>query len=65
MNSMLITCRLWNILGDGEIVSIAQYVTKHFERTGRPLRVAIDEAGWRFNNLTDAQVAFIRKSMFP
>lgn len=34
----------------------------HFRETGRPLRIAIDEAGWRFNNLTDAQVAAIRAS---
>ncbi|KAK5163218.1 uncharacterized protein LTR77_010804 [Saxophila tyrrhenica] len=49
-----------DILGDGEVNSIAELSTEHFKRTGRPLRVAIDEAGWRFHNLTDAQVAAIR-----
>ncbi|KAK3053439.1 hypothetical protein LTR09_005608 [Extremus antarcticus] len=51
---------LWDILGDGEVKSIAELSTEHLKRTGRPLRVAIDEAGWRFNNLTDQQVAAIR-----
>ena len=55
-------CRLWDIIGDGEVVAIADLATEHFRRTGRSFRVAVDEAGWRFNNLTDAQVARIRES---
>lgn len=47
----------------GEVKSLAELSTSHFEKHGRPLRIAVDEAGWRFRNLTDAQVAFIRTSM--
>lgn len=53
--------RLWDVLGDGEVLPIAEYAAKHFETYKRPLRIAIDEAGWRFNNLTDFQVAKIRE----
>ncbi|KAK6436198.1 hypothetical protein LTR95_007609 [Oleoguttula sp. CCFEE 5521] len=52
---------LWEVIGDGEVTTIADFATKHFETEGRPLRIAVDEAGWRFNNLTDAQVAQIRE----
>lgn len=50
------------MIGEGEVVSLADYATDHFKKyNGRPLRVAVDEAGWRFNNLTDFQVEEIRK----
>jgi Holliday junction resolvase YEN1 len=49
-------------LGDGEIVDIAAFAGKHFERTKRPLRIAIDEASWRFNFFQSKEsVARIRK----
>ncbi|KAF2091399.1 PIN domain-like protein, partial [Saccharata proteae CBS 121410] len=51
----------FEILGDGEIVSLAELSDEYYRRHGRPLRVAVDEAGWRFSNLTDQQVAIIRK----
>lgn len=51
---------LWDVIGKGELVSLAKYATDHFNRHGRPLRVAVDEPGWRFNNLTPQQVEFIR-----
>jgi Holliday junction resolvase YEN1 len=51
---------LWEVIGRGDLVSLAQYATDHYKQHGRPLRVAVDEPGWRFNNLTPAQVAFIR-----
>lgn len=48
---------LWDIIGDCvEVVPLAQL--------GRPLRIAVDEAGWRFNNLTPKQVEDIQKSTF-
>lgn len=47
---------LWDILGPGQLISIAALSTEHFQRTGRPFRIAIDEPGWRFNNLNDCQV---------
>jgi Holliday junction resolvase YEN1 len=52
---------LWDVTGRGEVVSIAKYATDHFNQHGRPLRVAVDEPGWRFNNLTPQQVEMIRK----
>jgi Holliday junction resolvase YEN1 len=52
---------LWDVIGRGEVVSIAKYATDHFNQHGRPLRVAVDEPGWRFNNLTPQQVEMIRK----
>nr|OQO18136.1 hypothetical protein B0A51_15208 [Rachicladosporium sp. CCFEE 5018] len=52
---------LWDVIGDGEVTTIADFATRHFEKEGRPLRIAVDEAGWRFNNLTDAQVVQIRE----
>ena len=51
---------LWEVIGGGELVTLAQYATDHYKQHGRPLRVAVDEPGWRFNNLTPAQVEFIR-----
>nr|POE94430.1 flap endonuclease gen like 1 [Quercus suber] len=52
--------RLWEALGDGEICSIADYAARFFETHQRPLRIAVDEACWRFTNLTDEQVQSIR-----
>jgi len=52
---------LWDAIGRGEVVSIAKYATDHFNKHGRPLRVAVDEPGWRFNNLTPQQIEMIRK----
>lgn len=57
------TNSLWDILGEGEIKSLAQLSTDHFKKHKRPLRVAIDEAGWRFHNLSDAQVHAIRQKV--
>ncbi|CAD0111562.1 unnamed protein product [Aureobasidium uvarum] len=54
---------LWDILGEGEVKSPAKLSTDHFRQHKRPLRVAIDEAGWRFHNLSDAQVAAIRQKV--
>ncbi|THX96043.1 hypothetical protein D6D03_08951 [Aureobasidium pullulans] len=54
---------LWDILGEGEVKSLAQLSTEHYKKHNRPLRVAIDEAGWRFHNLNDTQVAAIRQKV--
>lgn len=53
--------RLWDELGDGEIISIADYAARFFGTHKRPLRIAVDEACWRFTNLTDQQVQAIRE----
>ncbi|TKA64300.1 hypothetical protein B0A55_09775, partial [Friedmanniomyces simplex] len=53
---------LWDVLNDaGEIVHIADYAARRFERHNRPLRIAVDEACWRFTNLTPEQVERIRE----
>lgn len=44
---MLTETRLWNKLGEGEMMDIATYAAQHFENHKRPLRIAIDEAIWR------------------
>jgi hypothetical protein len=36
--------------------------TEFYEEHGRPFRIAVDEAGWRFKNLNDYQVAKIQAS---
>ncbi|EUC46287.1 hypothetical protein COCMIDRAFT_36119 [Bipolaris oryzae ATCC 44560] len=43
-----------------EAVPIAQLAEDHHRRHGKPLRIAVDEADWRFNNLTPQQVYAIR-----
>jgi hypothetical protein len=47
-----------------EVMPIAQLAQEHFQREGRPLKIAIDEADWRFNNVSPEQVAAIRRSVF-
>ncbi|KAF2159574.1 hypothetical protein M409DRAFT_60648 [Zasmidium cellare ATCC 36951] len=54
---------LWNVLGDGEVWHVADYAAKHFKETGRPLRIAVDEATWRFANLTPEKVEEIRQGV--
>lgn len=49
------------MLGKGEEYAIADYAAAHWEQHKRPLRIAVDEACWRFNNLSDEQVARIRE----
>ncbi|KAF1810855.1 PIN domain-like protein [Eremomyces bilateralis CBS 781.70] len=51
---------LWDVLGGGQIVSLAEYSANHFQKTGKPLRIAIDEPTFRFRNLTPAQVKTIK-----
>jgi Holliday junction resolvase YEN1 len=45
-----------------EIVPVARLADAHFRDHGRPLKIAIDEADWRFNNVSPKDVAFIRSS---
>lgn len=53
--------RLFDVIKDyEEVVPIAQLAEDHHWHYGRPLRIAVDEADWRFNNLTQAQVYAIR-----
>ncbi|KAL5120047.1 hypothetical protein ACEQ8H_002145 [Pleosporales sp. CAS-2024a] len=53
--------QLFDVIKDHEeVVHIAQLAEDHHRQYGRPLRIAVDEADWRFNNLTQAQVYAIR-----
>ncbi|SMY28322.1 unnamed protein product [Zymoseptoria tritici ST99CH_1A5] len=52
---------LWDVLGEGEIWHIADYAAAHFKEHKRPLRIAVDEATWRFTNLTPEQTERIRE----
>ncbi|KAF3042994.1 hypothetical protein E8E12_009886 [Didymella heteroderae] len=55
--------RLWDVIRDHEqVIPIARLAEDHFKEHGRPLRIAVDEADWRFNNLTQARVYAIRDS---
>jgi hypothetical protein len=40
---------------------IARLAAEHFEQHRRPLRIAIDEPYWWFNNVTKEQEASFRK----
>ncbi|KAI1421729.1 hypothetical protein F5Y12DRAFT_686304 [Xylaria sp. FL1777] len=45
--------------GAAETRSIPEWSTQHFEATGRPLRIAIDQANWWYRNITadkDAEI---------
>lgn len=54
---------LWDVIKDEDrSVPIAQLAEDHFKEHGRPLRIAVDEADWRYNNLTTQQVYMIRES---
>lgn len=58
---LLIFLRLWDVIRDHEeVIPIARLAEDHYKEHGRPLRIAVDEADWRFNNLTQAQVYAIR-----
>ncbi len=52
---------LWTIIGPGETRSIAAWSTSHFTATGRPLRIAVDEANWRYKSLNDDLEAKIKR----
>ncbi|KAF7195434.1 DNA repair protein RAD2, partial [Pseudocercospora fuligena] len=52
---------LWDVLGEGEVCDIADYAAAHFREHKRPLRIAVDEACWRFRNLSPEDVESIRK----
>ncbi|CAA9959737.1 hypothetical protein PTMSG1_03145 [Pyrenophora teres f. maculata] len=44
-----------------ECVPLAELAEAHHRSHGKPLRIAVDEADWRFNNLTPQQVYTIRE----
>ncbi|KAF2772226.1 PIN domain-like protein, partial [Teratosphaeria nubilosa] len=47
--------------GEGQVVHIADYAAQHFQQPKRPLRIAVDEACWRFCNVTHEQAEKIRE----
>ncbi|KAI1305458.1 hypothetical protein F5Y03DRAFT_152391 [Xylaria venustula] len=46
--------------GAAETRSIPEWSTQHFEATGRPLRIAIDQANWWYRNITADKEAEIK-----
>ncbi|CCF36636.1 hypothetical protein CH063_08160 [Colletotrichum higginsianum] len=55
--------QFWNVVNEvGKERSLAQWAADHLKEQGRPLRIAVDEAHWRFKNVTDAKEAEIQKS---
>jgi hypothetical protein len=54
--------RAWELIGDGEKVALAQMAADFLRDKGRPMRIAIDEAVWRWNNLSKYQIASIQES---
>lgn len=54
--------RAWDVIGDGEKTELAQLATDFLRDKGRPMRIAIDEAVWRWNNLNLHQIASSRES---
>jgi Holliday junction resolvase YEN1 len=62
---MLKIGRLWDTIRNFENTTpIAQFAQEHFERHGKPFRIAVDEPDWRFNNVTRQQVFAIRESTY-
>ena len=53
--------RLWEYLGNGQVTTITDIAAEHYERTKRPLWIAVDEAHWRHRNVSAAQVYAIRQ----
>ncbi|KAI1760472.1 PIN domain-like protein [Hypoxylon sp. FL1150] len=45
----------------GETRSITQWSSEHFQRHGRPLRIAIDQANWWFRNIPPEKALQIQK----
>ena len=57
--------KLWDVIKEQDhSVPITRLAEDHFHQHDRPLRIAIDEADWRFNNLTVRQVYMIRESKY-
>ena len=51
--------RLWEQIGHGEVTDIAEYAAKHLKQTNQPLRIAVNEAYWRYNNLVRSGESFL------
>ncbi|KAI2642347.1 PIN domain-like protein [Xylaria nigripes] len=47
--------------GADETRSVPEWSTKHFEGTGRPLRIAVDQANWWYRNITAEKDAEMKK----
>ncbi|KAI0152660.1 hypothetical protein GGR57DRAFT_503524 [Xylariaceae sp. FL1272] len=46
--------------GAGEVRSLAKWSAAHYERTGKPLRIAVDEGNWWFRSVTEEEDARIK-----
>lgn len=56
-----LSCSFWDVVGEGEVWHIADYAADFFKKHHRPLRIAIDEACWRFRNLNAHEVEKIKE----
>lgn len=54
--------KAWSLIGEGETVALAQLAADFLEKKKRPMRIAIEEAGWRFNNLSKYEIKDIMES---
>ena len=48
------------LLGPPETRSIAEWSSAHFKAAGRPLRIAVDEAYWRWNAISTGQEFMVK-----
>lgn len=56
---------IWDIAPPGVSLELADWSADHFQRRGRPLRVAIDVHCWQVFFENDSKVDWLRKSLLP
>ncbi|KAI4124110.1 MAG: hypothetical protein LQ338_004983 [Usnochroma carphineum] len=47
-HSTLTYCRIYGQIGPGERIALSKLAVEHFEKHGRPMRIAIDASIWHF-----------------
>lgn len=53
--------RFWDLIGAPDTRSIAEWSSVHYRATGRPLRIAVDEAYWRWDAISAGQEYIVKK----
>lgn len=56
---------MWDVAPPGASIELAQWSTEHYQRHGRPLRLAIDAHYWRHHFENHPKVKWLRKSLLP
>ncbi|KAF2436066.1 hypothetical protein EJ08DRAFT_603010 [Tothia fuscella] len=54
---------IWEVLGEGELKSLAELSAEYFQKNGRPLRIAVDEVNWRFKNINQHGIKAIQEKV--